>query len=165
MPQLKLIANEFERLTLISDPVVSTFIPTAFFHMVWNVIYCSTSSRLLHVSSWSFCCRGVNIKRETMRYRAGLASVPIPGFMVMYNKHTLSLEDLGTLEEQNWLNDQVRKVELRCSYRNDWCFVFLSYMETSVFSFQIINMYGELIMEETQHKVKDYFFFLLPNIR
>lgn len=43
------------------------------------------------------------------RYRAGLASAPISGFMVMYNKHTLSLEDLGTLEEQNWLNDQVRK--------------------------------------------------------
>lgn len=44
------------------------------------------------------------------RYRAGLASVPIAGFMVMYNKHTLSLEDLGTLEEQNWLNDQVKTV-------------------------------------------------------
>uniref|UniRef100_A0A668VEQ3 Ubiquitin-like protease family profile domain-containing protein n=1 Tax=Oreochromis aureus TaxID=47969 RepID=A0A668VEQ3_OREAU len=44
-------------------------------------------------------------------------------FMVTYNKHTLRLEDLGTLEEQNWLNDQ------------------------------IINMYGELIMEATEHKV------------
>lgn len=43
------------------------------------------------------------------RYRAGLASAPISDFMVMYNKHTLSLEDLSTLEEQNWLNDQVRK--------------------------------------------------------
>lgn len=43
-----------------------------------------------------------------MRYRAGLASAPIAGFMVMYNKHTLSLEDLATLEEQNWLNDQVK---------------------------------------------------------
>uniref|UniRef100_A0A3Q1F8E6 SUMO specific peptidase 5 n=1 Tax=Acanthochromis polyacanthus TaxID=80966 RepID=A0A3Q1F8E6_9TELE len=61
--------------------------------------------------------------REMTRYRAGLASAPIAGFMVTYNKHTLSLEDLGTLEEQNWLNDQ------------------------------IINMYGELIMEATEHKV------------
>lgn len=66
---------------------------------------------------------GLDIKREMTRYRAGLASAPIAGFMVMYNKHTLSLEDLGTLEEQNWLNDQ------------------------------IINMYGELIMEATEHKV------------
>ncbi|KAM8874621.1 uncharacterized protein AB9W97_015860 [Spinachia spinachia] len=65
----------------------------------------------------------LDIKRVMTRYRAGLASAPIAGFMVSYNKHTLGLEDLGTLEEQNWLNDQ------------------------------IINMYGELIMEATQHKV------------
>lgn len=67
--------------------------------------------------------RGLDIKGEMTRYRSGLASAPIAGFMVMYNKHTLGLEDLGTLEEQNWLNDQ------------------------------IINMYGELIMEATQQKV------------
>ncbi|XP_029004358.1 sentrin-specific protease 5 [Betta splendens] len=67
--------------------------------------------------------KGLDIKGAITRYRAGLASVPIAGFMVMYNKHTLSLEDLATLEEQNWLNDQ------------------------------IINMYGELIMEATQQKV------------
>ncbi|XP_068563707.1 uncharacterized protein [Cebidichthys violaceus] len=67
--------------------------------------------------------KGLDIKREMARYRTGLASAPIAGFMVSYNKHTLGLEDLGTLEEQNWLNDQ------------------------------IINMYGELIMEATQHKV------------
>ncbi|CAN9500301.1 unnamed protein product [Ophioblennius macclurei] len=66
---------------------------------------------------------GLDIKGEIRRYRAGLASAPFTGFMITYNKHTLSLEDLGTLEEQNWLNDQ------------------------------IINMYGELIMEATQHKV------------
>lgn len=46
-----------------------------------------------------------------IRYRAALASAPVAGFMVTYNKHNLSLEDLGTLEEQNWLNDQVRKKE------------------------------------------------------
>ncbi|XP_070688169.1 sentrin-specific protease 5-like [Pempheris klunzingeri] len=67
--------------------------------------------------------RGLEIKEAMARYRAGLASAPFAGFMVTYNKHTLGLEDLGTLEEQNWLNDQ------------------------------IINMYGELIMEATQHKV------------
>lgn len=66
---------------------------------------------------------GLDIKGAINRYRAGLASVPVACFMVTYNKHTLSLEDLSTLEEQNWLNDQ------------------------------IINMYGELIMEATEHKV------------
>ncbi|KAM9384414.1 uncharacterized protein KZ484_006240 isoform 2-T3 [Pholidichthys leucotaenia] len=67
--------------------------------------------------------KSLDIKGEMTRYRAGLASIPIAGFMVTYNRHTLSLEDLGTLEEQNWLNDQ------------------------------IINMYGELIMDATEHKV------------
>lgn len=61
----------------------------------------------LPASSPSFCCCSVDLKREIARYRAGLASAPIAGFMVMYNKHNLSLEDLGTLEEQNWINDQV----------------------------------------------------------
>lgn len=51
----------------------------------------------------------MDVKKEMTRYRVGLASAPIAGFMVTYNKHTLGLEDLGTLEEQNWLNDQVRK--------------------------------------------------------
>ncbi|XP_077360052.1 sentrin-specific protease 5-like [Festucalex cinctus] len=48
---------------------------------------------------------------------------PIPSFRVVYKKHTLTLDDLSTLAHQNWLNDQV------------------------------INMYGELIMEAAQHKV------------
>uniref|UniRef100_A0A3Q2FSA2 Sentrin-specific protease 5-like n=1 Tax=Cyprinodon variegatus TaxID=28743 RepID=A0A3Q2FSA2_CYPVA len=65
----------------------------------------------------------VDIRREMTRYRAGLASVPVAGFMVTYNKHNLRLEDLGTLEDQNWLNDQ------------------------------IINMYGELIMDVAEQKV------------
>ncbi|XP_037132580.1 sentrin-specific protease 5-like isoform X1 [Syngnathus acus] len=48
---------------------------------------------------------------------------PIPSFRVVFKKHTLTLDDLTTLAYQNWLNDQV------------------------------INMYGELIMEAAQHKV------------
>lgn len=72
---------------------------------------------LLYFSSWCFCFRGLDIKGEMTRYRAGLASAPIAGFMVTYNKHTLSLEDLGTLEEQNWLNDQVKTDEGFHSYR------------------------------------------------
>ncbi|KAI4809129.1 hypothetical protein KUCAC02_018039 [Chaenocephalus aceratus] len=47
----------------------------------------------------------------------------VPCFQVLYKKHTLTLEDLSTLADQNWLNDQV------------------------------MNMYGELIMESAHHKV------------
>ncbi|KAL1022861.1 hypothetical protein UPYG_G00033430 [Umbra pygmaea] len=65
----------------------------------------------------------LNIKSEVAKYKAGLASSPMNFFKVDYNKHSLTLEDLSTLDDQNWVNDQV------------------------------INMYGELIMEATQHKV------------
>lgn len=57
------------------------------------------------------------------RYKAGLASASMSHFKVSHNKHTLNLEDLSTLDQQNWVNDQV------------------------------INMYGELIMEATCEKV------------
>lgn len=60
----------------------------------------------------------MDIKKEMTRYKVGLASAPIAGFMVTYNKHTLGLEDLGTLEEQNWLNDQVGKDEGRVQNLN-----------------------------------------------
>lgn len=69
-----------------------------------NLIYRSLINILFCV-----CFSGLDIKREMSRYKSGLSSAPVAGFMVMYNKHTLRLEDLGTLEEQNWLNDQVKR--------------------------------------------------------
>ncbi|KAM4739387.1 uncharacterized protein FYW61_003866 [Anableps anableps] len=78
---------------------------------------------LKKTSNSDFSSSEVDIKGEMSRYRAGLASAPVAGFMVTYNKHNLRLEDLGTLEDQNWLNDQ------------------------------IINMYGELIMDVAEQKV------------
>uniref|UniRef100_A0A8B9KG96 SUMO specific peptidase 5 n=1 Tax=Astyanax mexicanus TaxID=7994 RepID=A0A8B9KG96_ASTMX len=67
--------------------------------------------------------RKKTIHAELMKYKAGLACAPMHFFKVTYNKHILALEDLSTLDDQNWVNDQV------------------------------INMYGELIMEATNHKV------------
>ncbi|KAJ8274665.1 hypothetical protein COCON_G00092900 [Conger conger] len=63
------------------------------------------------------------IYTELTKYQAVLASAPMRHFNVVYNKHRLTLEDLSTLDNQNWVNDQV------------------------------INMYGELIMEAVNHKV------------
>lgn len=63
------------------------------------------------------------ITAEVAKFKAGLACAPMHFFQVTYNKHTLTLDDLSTLDDQNWVNDQV------------------------------INMYGELIMEATNHKV------------
>lgn len=78
---------------------------------MWNVKACAVVCLKACMPPLCFCCRSVDLKREIARYRAGLASAPIAGFMVMYNKHSLSLEDLGTLEEQNWINDQVQRLE------------------------------------------------------
>ncbi|XP_040910278.1 sentrin-specific protease 3-like [Toxotes jaculatrix] len=60
---------------------------------------------------------------EVTRYRAATVQKPVPSFQVVYKKHTLTLDDLSTLADQNWLNDQV------------------------------MNMYGELIVESARHKV------------
>ncbi|KAM7379011.1 hypothetical protein PAMP_004591 [Pampus punctatissimus] len=63
------------------------------------------------------------ILSEAAKYRTAMIQKPIPSFQVVYKKHTLTLDDLLTLADQNWLNDQV------------------------------MNMYGELITESAHHKV------------
>ncbi|XP_035491126.1 sentrin-specific protease 5 [Scophthalmus maximus] len=60
---------------------------------------------------------------EVTKYRRAAVQKAVPSFQVVYRKHTLTLEDLSTLADQNWLNDQV------------------------------LNMYGELIVESAHHKV------------
>ncbi|XP_076000713.1 sentrin-specific protease 5-like [Genypterus blacodes] len=70
-----------------------------------------------------FSDRKYGIFSEVTRYQSTVLQRPIPSFRVVCKKHTLTLEDLSTLANENWLNDQV------------------------------INMYGELIMESTHHQV------------
>ncbi|KAM8839599.1 sentrin-specific protease 5-like isoform 3-T3 [Synchiropus picturatus] len=53
----------------------------------------------------------------------GVSQTPACPFRVVFKKHVLTLEDLSTLAEENWLNDQV------------------------------MNMYGELIMDSAKQKV------------
>uniref|UniRef100_A0A669AY94 SUMO specific peptidase 5 n=1 Tax=Oreochromis niloticus TaxID=8128 RepID=A0A669AY94_ORENI len=50
---------------------------------------------------------------EVTRYRAAILQKPVPSFQVVYKKHTLTLDDLLTLADQNWLNDQVKLLNLR----------------------------------------------------
>uniref|UniRef100_A0A8C2TSL8 SUMO specific peptidase 5 n=2 Tax=Coturnix japonica TaxID=93934 RepID=A0A8C2TSL8_COTJA len=63
------------------------------------------------------------ITREIMKYREKHPKSSTCNFQVFYNKHMLDMDDLATLDGQNWLNDQ------------------------------IINMYGELIMDAVPEKV------------
>ncbi|XP_048397810.2 sentrin-specific protease 5-like isoform X1 [Stegostoma tigrinum] len=63
------------------------------------------------------------IRMEIRKYQKAQVNKPAPSFQVVYNKHVLTLDDLATLYGENWLNDQ------------------------------IINMYGELIVDAVPDKV------------
>lgn len=56
-----------------------------------------------------FCptCSKNSIFPEVDRYRTAVVVKSLPSFHVVYKKHTLTLDDLCTLADQNWLNDQV----------------------------------------------------------
>ncbi|XP_068810022.1 sentrin-specific protease 5 isoform X2 [Struthio camelus] len=79
--------------------------------------------RLKEVFNEDFSHRKPFITREIMKYREKHPKFATCNFRVFYNKHMLDMDDLATLEGQNWLNDQ------------------------------IINMYGELIMDAVPEKV------------
>ncbi|XP_008565704.1 PREDICTED: sentrin-specific protease 5, partial [Galeopterus variegatus] len=76
--------------------------------------------RLKDVFNEDFSNRKSFINREITNYRARHQKC---NFRIFYNKHMLDMDDLVTLDGQNWLNDQV------------------------------INMYGELIMDAVPDKV------------
>ncbi|XP_004713139.2 sentrin-specific protease 5 [Echinops telfairi] len=76
--------------------------------------------RLKDVFNEDFSNRKPFINREITNYRARHQKC---NFRIFYNKHMLDMDDLVTLDGQNWLNDQV------------------------------INMYGELIMDAVPDKV------------
>lgn len=52
------------------------------------------------------CSKNV-IFPEVDKYRTAIVQKSVPSFQVVYRKHTLTLDDLCTLADQNWLNDQV----------------------------------------------------------
>uniref|UniRef100_A0A672USX6 SUMO specific peptidase 5 n=1 Tax=Strigops habroptila TaxID=2489341 RepID=A0A672USX6_STRHB len=79
--------------------------------------------RLNEVFNEDFSHRKPFITREIMKYREKHPKTSTCNFRVFYNKHMLDMDDLATLEGQNWLNDQ------------------------------IINMYGELVMDAVPEKV------------
>ncbi|KAM8805256.1 sentrin-specific protease 5 isoform 2-T2 [Eudromia elegans] len=79
--------------------------------------------RLKEVFNEDFSHRKSFITREIVKYREKHPKSSTCNFRVFYNKHMLDMDDLATLEGQNWLNDQ------------------------------IINMYGELIMDAVPEKV------------
>ncbi|XP_075058334.1 sentrin-specific protease 5 [Mixophyes fleayi] len=80
-------------------------------------------TRLKEVFNEEFSHRASFISKEIAKYRAKHSKASVCNFRVFYNKHMLDIYDLATLDGHNWLNDQV------------------------------INMYGELIMDAVPEKV------------
>ncbi|XP_044290356.1 sentrin-specific protease 5 isoform X2 [Varanus komodoensis] len=79
--------------------------------------------KLKEVFNEDFSHRKPFITKEIMKYQTRHPKSSTCNFRVFYNKHMLDMDDLTTLDGQNWLNDQ------------------------------IINMYGELIMDAVPDKV------------
>lgn len=69
--------------------------------------------RLYWFYSWTSCILFSYLRRkntiflEVAKRQTTIAQKPAPSFRVVYKKHTLTLDDLSTLADQNWLNDQV----------------------------------------------------------
>lgn len=57
--------------------------------------------------TFSHQCRKNVIISAVAKYQTVIIQKPVPFFQVVYKKHTLTLDDLSTLADQNWLNDQV----------------------------------------------------------
>lgn len=80
-------------------------------------------TRLKEAFNQDFSDRIPLISKEMAKYRAKNSRNIGCGFRISYNRHTLYMEDLITLDEQQWLNDQV------------------------------INLYGDLIMDAAPDKI------------
>ncbi|XP_028988697.1 sentrin-specific protease 5-like [Betta splendens] len=97
-----------------------------FYRIYGSFIPLQRSDVLTHLKlkyNEDFSDRKNDIISEVTTYQNVIVQEPLPFFQVVYKKHTLTLEDLLTLADQNWLNDQV------------------------------INLYGELIMASAHQEV------------
>lgn len=72
--------------------------------MGWGGYWRSIYFKLYFISP--NCSKNV-IFPEVDKYRTAIVQKSVPSFQVVYRKHTLTLDDLCTLADQNWLNDQV----------------------------------------------------------
>ncbi|XP_029471649.1 sentrin-specific protease 5-like isoform X2 [Rhinatrema bivittatum] len=64
-------------------------------------------ARLKEVFNEDFSGRKSFVTKEITRYRTKHSKTSVCNFQVFYNKHMLDMDDLATLDGQNWLNDQV----------------------------------------------------------
>ncbi|XP_023680537.2 sentrin-specific protease 3-like isoform X1 [Paramormyrops kingsleyae] len=79
--------------------------------------------------------RKVAVQHVIQSYQRLSGTAMVRGFQVTYKRHVLTMDDLSTLYGQNWLNDQV------------------------------MNMYGDLVMDSTPEKVHFFNSFFYDKLR
>ncbi|KAE8620786.1 hypothetical protein XENTR_v10010467 [Xenopus tropicalis] len=85
--------------------------------------------------SFSTPARRTVVQHVIQSYQRHPGNAMLRGFRVTYKRHVLSMDDLGTLYGQNWLNDQV------------------------------MNMYGDLVMDTVPDKVHFFNSFFYDKLR
>lgn len=78
-------------------------------------------------------------------------SAMVREFRVNYKRHVLTMDDLSTLYGQNWLNDQVSHNNNH-NHNHKVC-LFVSH-EVCVCFLQVMNMYGDLVMDAVPDQVR-----------
>ncbi|XP_016101691.1 uncharacterized protein [Sinocyclocheilus grahami] len=79
--------------------------------------------------------RKVMVQHLIQSYQRSAGTAMVKGFRVNYKRHVLTMDDLSTLYGQNWLNDQV------------------------------MNMYGDLVMDSVPEKVHFFNSFFYDKLR
>ncbi|XP_078062458.1 sentrin-specific protease 5 [Mustelus asterias] len=120
--------NESQTCSVASEPLISCIhaFLDEFLRKYGSFIPLSENDVLMKLEQLfhqDFHDRKVFIRMEIRKYQKAQVNKPVSSFQVVYNKHVLTLDDLATLYGENWLNDQV------------------------------INMYGELIVDAVPDKV------------
>ena len=62
---------------------------------------------------WAFSLRKAMVQHLIQSFQRSSGSAVAKTFRVNYKRHVLTMDDLGTLYGQNWLNDQVQYCRLK----------------------------------------------------
>ncbi|KAI4878289.1 hypothetical protein NFI96_019214 [Prochilodus magdalenae] len=108
--------------------------------------------RLQSVFSESFSSphRKVMVQHLMQSYQRMSGTAMMRDFRVNYKRHVLTMDDLSTLYGQNWLNDQSRSVSKGCNV---------------LVLLQVMNMYGDLVMDAVPDRVHFFNSFFYDKLR
>lgn len=83
--------------------------------------YDFTVSDVVVIVTFLLYIRKAVIQHLIQSFQRSSGSALAKTFRVNYKRHVLTMDDLGTLYGQNWLNDQVLQYKLKWCYSKLWC--------------------------------------------